>query len=70
MIEPAQGSPRAIRGQPSTEFVRTSNDVDNPLGNKAAEMRKALTEKNGRAAHAANPPRSEAVNTRDAVLVP
>ena len=70
VIEPAQGSPRAIRGQPSTEFVHTSNPVDNPPGKKAAEMHKALTHENNRAAHAANQPRNEAAKMRDAVPVP
>ncbi|SOE60953.1 hypothetical protein SAMN05414139_01814 [Burkholderia sp. D7] len=45
VIEPAQGTFRAIRGQPPTNYVRTSN-------------------------HVANPPRNEAVNAREAVLVP
>jgi hypothetical protein len=30
VTEPAQGSPRAIRGQPSTEFVRTTNHATKP----------------------------------------
>ena len=42
VIEPAQGTPRAIRGQPSTEFVRTSNHVANPPGNEAVKMREAV----------------------------
>src|SRR5476649_1908264 len=36
VTEPAQGSPRAIREQPPTEFVRTSNHVANPPQNAAA----------------------------------
>src|SRR5476649_976080 len=36
VTEPAQGAPRAIRGRPPTEFVRTSNHVANPPRNTAA----------------------------------
>ena len=68
VTEPAQGSPRAIREQPSTEFVHTSNHVDNPPGKKASEMHKAVTHENNRAAHAVNPPRNEAAKMREAVL--
>jgi hypothetical protein len=32
VIEPAQGAPRAIRGQPTTKFVRTTNHDANPPG--------------------------------------
>ena len=34
VTEPANGAPRAIRGQPSFEFVRTPNHVANPPRNK------------------------------------
>ena len=36
VTEPAQGAPRAIRGQPSTKFVRMPNHVANPPRNEAA----------------------------------
>ena len=36
VTEPAQGTPRAIRGKPSSEFVRTPNHVANPPQNAAA----------------------------------
>ena len=37
VTESAQGTPRAIRGQPSSKFVRTSNHVANPPRNKVLE---------------------------------
>jgi hypothetical protein len=37
VIEPAQGSPRAIRGKPNTKFVRTANHAANPLGKQGRE---------------------------------
>ncbi|QIE23925.1 hypothetical protein SBC1_18160 [Caballeronia sp. SBC1] len=70
VTEPAKGAPRAIRGQPSTEFVCTPNHVANPLQNKAAKkMREAVTHEDNHADHIANPPRGEAVKTRQAVCV-
>jgi hypothetical protein len=36
VTEPAKGAPRAIREQPPTEFVRTSNHVANPPRNEAS----------------------------------
>ena len=66
VTEPAQGTPRAIRGQPSTEFGRTPNHVANPPRNKVAKMREGVTEENSRTDHATNPPKNEAVNMREA----
>ena len=72
MIEPAQGSPRAIRVKPPTKYGRVPNHVANPSGNKAAKIREAVTHENKRANHAdqaANPPRNQALETREAVPV-
>src|SRR5476649_185459 len=44
VTEPAQGSPRAIRGQPSTKFVRTTNHTANPPRNKVPKMGEASTD--------------------------
>src|SRR5476651_1356142 len=60
VTEPAQGSPRAIRGQPPTEFVRTSNHVANPPRNAAARWVRPYP-KNSGADQAINRPNDEAL---------
>ena len=40
VTEPAQGTSRAIRGEPPTKFVRATNHAANPPRSKAAKMRK------------------------------
>jgi hypothetical protein len=42
VIEPAQGTPRAIRVNPSIKFVRSTNHVANPPGNEAPKMRETV----------------------------
>src|SRR5471030_269359 len=44
VTEPAKGAPRAIRGQPSTKFVRTTNHTANPPRNKAPNICEASTD--------------------------
>jgi hypothetical protein len=70
VTEPAQGAPRAIRGQPSSEFVRMPNYFGNPPGNSAAKIREALTPENNSANRATNPRRTTAANTRETVQDP
>ena len=38
VTEPAQGAPRALRGEPTTDFVRMPNHVANPPRNEAAQV--------------------------------
>jgi hypothetical protein len=42
VTEPAQGAPRAIRGQPPIKRVRTPNRFANPPRNDAAKMRETV----------------------------
>src|SRR5471032_1859290 len=44
VTEPAQGSPRAIREQPPTKFVRTTNHTANSPRNKVPKICEASTD--------------------------
>ena len=68
VTEPAQGAPRAIREQPPTEFVRTSNHVANPLRNKAARWVRPYPKISG-ADQATSRPSNEGLKAREAVRV-
>src|SRR5476649_1148156 len=46
VTEHAQGAPRAIRGKPSSEFVRMPNYVGNPPRKKAAKKFEAVAGEN------------------------
>ena len=45
VTEPAQGSPRAIRGKLTTKFIPMPNHFANPPRNDALKMRKAVASK-------------------------
>ena len=76
VTEPAQGAPCAIREQPPTEFVRTSNHVANPPRNEAARWVRPYPKNSGAdqaikqsSNQAINRPTDEALKAREAVRV-
>ena len=67
MTEPARGAPRSIRGQPTTEFVRTSNHAADPLGKQGHQNTGGLTQRIP-CNRPTDSPKTEAVNTHRAVI--
>jgi hypothetical protein len=69
VTEPAQGAPRAIRGHPPTKSVRPAQARSQPTSKRGREDAWGPTSENSRSDRAANPARTEAANTREAVCV-
>src|SRR5476649_1056543 len=67
VTEPAQGTPRAIRGKPSFEFVRMPNYVGNQPRSELAKMCQAVADKNNVQTNQ-TPTKKEAVKMHSAVM--